>query len=370
MRIGLLITSIGNFGQKGFYNAQEIGLAKALDKLFEEVTVYKLVSVDQEAYHEHIEGSRNANLNIIPSKNIGSNGIIDIKCLDKSLDALLYFSDTQISLPSVYKWTQKNNIRFFPYIGVLTSHSSNRIKRLVTDTLFRRNLQIYKKSQCLVKTPKVKKELHNLGVEQIIVTPVGLDLSLVHAKYAETSTARLKVKYGYTEYEKVILFIGRFVKEKQPAKMIEIFDFLQKNDKNYRLIMVGTGELKENMIAKVKDLELVSKVQFLDRIPNNEIWKLYRIADVFLNLNQQEIFGMSILEAMFYECKVVAWKSPGPELIIEDGISGYLVESNEKLIEKIKDNTNVTKNAHKRVVSTFIWENMANIVFNALKLNG
>ena len=27
MRIGLLITSIGDFGKKGFYNAQEIGLA-------------------------------------------------------------------------------------------------------------------------------------------------------------------------------------------------------------------------------------------------------------------------------------------------------------------------------------------------------
>ena len=37
MCIGLLITSIGNFGQKGFYNAQEIGLAKELDKLFDEV---------------------------------------------------------------------------------------------------------------------------------------------------------------------------------------------------------------------------------------------------------------------------------------------------------------------------------------------
>ena len=43
MRIGLLITSIGNFGQKGFYNAQEIGLAKELDKLFDEVIVYKAV---------------------------------------------------------------------------------------------------------------------------------------------------------------------------------------------------------------------------------------------------------------------------------------------------------------------------------------
>ena len=31
MHIGILITSIGNFGKKGFYNMQEIGLAKELD---------------------------------------------------------------------------------------------------------------------------------------------------------------------------------------------------------------------------------------------------------------------------------------------------------------------------------------------------
>ncbi len=32
MRVGLLVTSIGNFGQRGFYNAQEIGLVKEMDK--------------------------------------------------------------------------------------------------------------------------------------------------------------------------------------------------------------------------------------------------------------------------------------------------------------------------------------------------
>ena len=48
MKIGLLITSIGSFGKKGYYNAQEIGLAKALDSLVDEVRVYKLVSADMD----------------------------------------------------------------------------------------------------------------------------------------------------------------------------------------------------------------------------------------------------------------------------------------------------------------------------------
>ena len=48
MRIGLLITSIGNFGKKGFYNMQEVGLAKELDKLIDEVIVYKAVPMSVE----------------------------------------------------------------------------------------------------------------------------------------------------------------------------------------------------------------------------------------------------------------------------------------------------------------------------------
>ena len=37
MRIGLIVTSIGDFGHKDFYNRQEAGLAKALDALFDEI---------------------------------------------------------------------------------------------------------------------------------------------------------------------------------------------------------------------------------------------------------------------------------------------------------------------------------------------
>ena len=44
MRVGILITSVGDFGKRGFYNSQEIGLAKALDRLCEEVLIYKAVN--------------------------------------------------------------------------------------------------------------------------------------------------------------------------------------------------------------------------------------------------------------------------------------------------------------------------------------
>ena len=116
----------------------------------------------------------------------------------------------------------------------------------------------------------------------------------------------------------------------------------------------------------MKELNLSDSVQMIDRIPNNEIWELYRMVDVFVNLNQQEIFGMSILEAMYYGCKVVAWSAPGPNLIIESGKSGWLARSNEEIINYVINEKDVSEAANKRISDYFTWKRSAKKIFSAI----
>lgn len=367
MKIGLLITSIGNFGQKGFYNAQEIGLAKALDKYFDAVHIYKLVPETTSKSDEKIENMNNVTLHSIPSKSFGINGLFDLSVLDSTLDVLVYFSDTQISVPKVYKWAIKNNIKFYPYIGVLESHSTSKWKKTLMDTLFKRNLKVYQKSHCFVKTPTVEKKLRGMGVQNISIMPVGLDLSLLHQDYESADKNELKEKYGFARSDKVLLFIGRLIDEKQPVRMIEILNQIRKQDEGYKLLMVGTGPLKEAVDEKIKQYGLSDSVKRIEKIPNSDIWKLYRFAECFVNLNQQEIFGMAILEAMYYGCKVVAWKAPGPELIIEDGKSGYLVEDNDSCCKWIMADADVSTESHYRILQSFTWDNAAKIIKNTVE---
>lgn len=357
MKIGVLVTSVSNFGQKGFYNSQEIGLAKALSKDYETVEVYKLVPLSQEKRTEKI--CENARIHFIPARNSGINGFVDTKIFDASLAALIHFSDTQFSVPSVYNWCQKKNVQYIPYIGVVESHSTSKIKQFVTNLLFRRNVSVYRKCFCCVKTPAVQENMASLGVTNTVVTPVGLDLDLLKKDYELFSPNELKKKYGYSEQDKVLLFIGRLIEEKQPIRMIEILSEIRKKSQEYKLLMVGTGELKTAVEEKINELGLADHVQMIERIPNRDIWELYRMADSFVNLNQQEIFGMAILEAMFYGCKVVAWKAPGPSLIIENGKFGWLSESNKEIIEKVLNKTDITVEAHQRVLHEFTWESSA-----------
>ena len=367
MRIGILVPSIGAFGQKGFYNAQEIGLAKALDKLCDEVKVYRLVSMEQEEKTEKIDNCEHTTAWFLSSRKIGNNGLLKLSVLDRTLDVLIVFSDMQLIIPAVARWAKRNHVRLLPYIGVVESHSTSAVKRWIVDALFRRNLAVYRKHQCFAKTPQVQKQLNKMGVEDVSVAPVGLDLTLMKQDAFEADSAELKRKYGYCEEDKVLLFIGRLTEEKQPLLMIELFAQIYATDHDYRLLMVGTGELKEQVADLIEKHGLSKQIRMLDRIPNKDIWELYRLAECFVNLNRQEIFGMAILEAMYYGCKVVAWEAPGPSFIIEDGVSGWLANNSEAMCTAICNKPIGSAKANEKVRKHFTWENSAEKIVRVAK---
>ena len=362
MRIGLLVLSVGNFGKKGFYNLQEVGLARELDTLFDEVIIYRLTDKRSETVSEPIEGCKNAAFHLLPSKKIGTNGIPDMKKLDSSLDVLVCFSDTQIFFPLVYKWCKKYGIRLIPYIGVSKSHSDNPVRQRLIDLLFVKDLSLYKKLTCLAKTPAVRDDLLNSGVKNVITAPVGLDLERMRADFDSVPVDGLKNKFGYSPDEKIILFIGRMTAEKQPCLMIEIFKSVLKNDPSYRLLMVGSGELSDAVQSLIEQNGLTGSVKRIDRVPNKDVWELYRIADCFVNLNRQEIYGMVLLEAMYYGCKVIAWSAPGPDYIIKHGVTGYIAHSDEEARDLILTGKSVAAQSRAAILSDFTWKKTAAVI--------
>lgn len=361
MKIGILVSMMNNFGEKGFYNSQEIGLAKALAKQDAEVIVYKFLPKSAEL-PENVCKER-IYIRYFLTKAFGISGIVKLDVLDKDLDVLLYFSDTQLSLPSVNKWCKKNNVRLVPYIGVIESHSTNKYVKKIMDILFLRNLSVYKKINCLVKNNDVKRRLAEKGVLNTTFAPVGIDLDLVNKDFEKSDKNVIKRKYGFSAEDKVMLFIGRLEEEKRPLDLIDYFAEIKNNDNNYKILIVGKGSFYEKMQSAIKEYNLSQDIVYIEKIPNDEIWELYRIADCFVNLNKQEIFGMVLLEAMYYKTKIVAWHAPGPDYIIEDKKSGYLVNTKEEFIACVcQQDLEVCENAQKRLIEELTWNNTANVI--------
>lgn len=370
MRIGVLCTNLAYIyeNQKSYMNNQNIGLAKALSKYFDEVVTYLYNPMKIKAFSVDMGEFSNVKVTYSPVRNIGCNGIVDVSDFDPTLDVMLYFSDTQMVVPRVAKWAEKNNVLLIPYVGAVESHSDNKLIRKVKNILTGKNLKVYRQRMCLAKTEEVASRLSELKINDVKVAHVGLDETDLKKDYSEYDVVKLKEKYGYSEDDKVILFVGRSVPEKEPVRMVRIFAEIYKRDNSYRLFMLGDGPLDEQIDAEAKKLG-VSSVIRRGKLANSDIWEAYRICDTNVNLNQHEIFGMSILESMYYEAKVVAWEAAGPKLIIEDKISGYIAHSDEEVVELVMGAEPVGIKAHERIEGNFTWDFAAKIISDyALKV--
>ena len=109
----------------------------------------------------------------------------------------------------------------------------------------------------------------------------------------------------------------------------------------------------------------------IPQLPNESVHVYYHACDAFVNLNDQEIFGMSLLEAMFAGCPPVARHAPGPDLIIEDGLSGWLCSTVPQMAEALGRITpEMGAAAQRRINEHFLWQNSAELALTLLPAKG
>ena len=380
MKIGIIALSLNKSAIPGFYNSQELGMGKALAAAGHTVVVYKLFShaLLPEAKTEQV--SERLLFTQLPARALGINGFFDKRLLDASMDTLICFCDTQLYTKSVAKWCVLNNVQFYPYVGVIQSASTHPLKKRLMDMLTKRLIRFYRKQPVVWgKTPALCAALSSLGITRARLVPIGLDKELLYENYRHADAAALKQAHGFSADAQILLFIGRLVPEKEPLTMIALFARLHKKNPLLRLCMIGTGELEDAVQAAVADAGLADAVTLLPRVPNKEMWEFYRISCCYVNLNHHEIYGMAILEAMYYECPVAAFRAPGPDFILDGGRFGSLCSSEEELFSAIlkfsipsdagdgagasatgeiseQADASVTAEARERVLSKFLWE--------------
>lgn len=76
------------------------------------------------------------------------------------------------------------------------------------------------------------------------------------------------------------------------------------------------------------------------------------------------------MEAMYYECPVVALAASGPDYILERGKHGLLCKNEQEIYDKL-DSTCLTKNiktSKKRISEKFMWQKSAKAFIGIINL--
>ncbi|MBN2031116.1 glycosyltransferase family 4 protein [bacterium] len=169
-----------------------------------------------------------------------------------------------------------------------------------------------------------------------------------------------KKELGISKKDQVVGMVGRLSEQKAPQYFIQAIPTVLQVHPHVHFLLVGDGELKNNIMKMTEKLNISNHVFFLGF--RNDVPEILKIFNVFVLPSLWEGLGRSLTEAMYSACAVIGTAVEGvPELII-NGKTGYLVQpkDSDAIAQRILDYLSnprkakqIGNNARKRVMKDF-----------------
>jgi glycosyltransferase involved in cell wall biosynthesis len=150
-----------------------------------------------------------------------------------------------------------------------------------------------------IKNSQAKNIFKN-NINKFIELPYGVNLEQFRPREKDKN---LMNKIGVQPNDKVILFIGGLDKAhnfKGVEFLIKAGELLNQTISNFKILIIGEGELKNHYENLAQKLKLENKIKFLEVGEYSDLPKYYNLCDIFIlpSINSAEAFGLVLVEAM------------------------------------------------------------------------
>ena len=246
----------------------------------------------------------------------------------------------------------------------------------IYDALFCRKINCEMK-KIFCKTQMAKEFIEQKGLTNAVVTGVGLDVAKFNAEKSvlpETQDLLDKMRG-----KRSLLYVGSIIPRKNTKLIVKAFVKLKKDTRNDNLQLVLVGKGDSAYIQKCRDIvpeSLRKDVIWCPFIKNAQLQYVYKSACAFLLPSVQEIFGMVLLEAMYFGLPVVSSHSAGAGTLIQNNRNGLIVEqfsadewtaAIQKLLEDREFAQNLGNEAKKTIIKDFMWDSIADKMLEYVK---
>lgn len=151
--------------------------------------------------------------------------------------------------------------------------------------------------------------------KRLVYTPSGVDPTL----FANTQAER----------RRQLICVANLRWQKGYPALLEAFRDVSERLPDYSLVVVGDGDLRDELIARVGKMNLVGKVQFTGRIPQEDVARLLNESELYVSSSVSEGFPKSMLEALACGLPVVATGVGSCGEVVRDNEVGLVVPPGE-----------------------------------------
>lgn len=131
-----------------------------------------------------------------------------------------------------------------------------------------------------------------------------------------------------------LVYTGRIDKEKDPFFLIQIAKELKKLLPNFKLIIIGDGQLLDSLEEKIFLENLGENINLTGDVSRKFLSDIYKGCHIFVTPSVTEVMPLSIIEAMASGLPVIALKRSGLEDLVIHNQTGFLLPKNPKAIAK------------------------------------
>ncbi|HET7572562.1 MAG TPA: glycosyltransferase [Gaiellaceae bacterium] len=162
---------------------------------------------------------------------------------------------------------------------------------------------------------------------RVEVIPPGVDLAVVERR--DGDAAALRAHLGW-EGLPVVGIVGRLQPWKGQEAFLHAAAAVAAQEPSARFVLVGgailgwEGDYPERLRRLAAELGLAERVHFTGHVEDALPW--YSLLDVLVHASETEPFGRVLVEALALGIPVVSVDEGAPTEIVEDGVSGLLVE--------------------------------------------
>ena len=184
----------------------------------------------------------------------------------------------------------------------------------------------------------------------------GLDTAEFGATVRAAETDPLRRKWDLGDGP-ILLNVGRYFAGKSQHTLIEAMTHVVDTVPDAQLLIVGWGELEDDLRSAVRAHGLDGTVHVTGR--GSPIHPYYRLADAFVLSSVRESFGIVLLEAMAAKLPVVATDVQGIPEVVDHGRTGLLVPPNdpkrlaEAVVEALRTDEPFGENGYERAATEF-----------------